>query len=243
MKISKVEVKRFVVKWDYFRYTRYGHLPNVVKNRPLRKNDDEKIYKLYQCTEVSLDYTDICELKTRTVNPYDSFCILDETLIDYIREQLNDQDVGFFDLHSTFAHLSRYECKRICDNKQGEVKLAVIMFNEDAELITNYTPKEERMRVERKRLEVNQQIYNSLILPTLQSALAEFKLSVNEEGVYLLDQNADDFIKVAFMKLVLPRCEELGLDIEPLQKRLSEIGNRVIRFKPIDFKLKENKND
>lgn len=241
MKTSKFEVKRFVVKWNNFRYENYGRLPNVLKTRPLRKDDDEKIYRIYQCTQVTLDYTDICELKTREgrKSKYDNFYISDDTLIGYIREQLNDQEIGFFDLTFTVQHLAYSKCEEIYTTKEGEAIFNVIIFQEDTELITKYTPKEERMRDERKRVEVSKKIYNSLILPTLQGALAEFKLSVNEDGVYLGHYNIDDFIKVAFMKLVLPRCEELGLDIEPLRKRLLETKDKCIHLYPIDFKLND----
>lgn len=244
MKISKVEEKRFVMKRAFYHYDRDGRISQPVKNKPLRTDDDDRLYKLHQHTKLTFDNNDLEKAeeyaKENHLNTY-SMDITDSALIGYIRKTLNNNDIGFYDPSYCYGWHVPYHVMKAMNNKQKvEFDINVVIFNEDGELITNYTKKELRMREERKEAEVKTQVYRSFILPTLQSALAEFGIRPYEDGVdIMVCEYSEKFIKVAIKKLILPRIESLGLDIEPLRKIVDEADTKVIRFKPTDFRLKE----
>jgi hypothetical protein len=244
MKISKVEEKRFVMKRAFYHYDRDGRISQAIKTKPLRTNDDDRLYKLHQHTKLTFDNDDLEKIneyaKENNIQTY-STDVSDSALIGYIRKTLNNNDIGFYDISYCYGWRIPYHIMKAKNDKQKvEFDINVVIFSEDGELITTYTKKELRMREQRKEAEVKTQVYRSFILPTLQSALAEFGIRPYDDGVNItVCEYSEKFIKVAIKKLVLPRIESLGLDIEPLRKIVDETDTKVIRFKPTDFKIKE----
>ncbi|MBR2239874.1 hypothetical protein IKN40_08755 [bacterium] len=251
MDVRKLKEQRFT-RIDQTQLTNNYASLNTTKTKPVIKNDEIRLYKIFQKTEVTLNKNEIIEafnnFRGQCYNHWDksgcTYSIDIWNLIEYLREKLHnnriyyDRDAGYTD--NEFR--SKIKPEELPDDYVCAVQ--TIFLIEDAKLIDKRTQKEQELIKKSNEIRDNIKIFKHLIRPVIQPICDEFGINISECALYFKNREKFvDFLKLAINEILVKRFEEAGITVSIP----TEIGNARSRdfwptetiLVPKDFRVME----
>lgn len=193
----------------------------VRKTKPIIKDSESKLYKIFQKTLVTLNKEELMEVYSESgTNHYQSYTgktfyyIEIYNVVTWLKNKLGNGSKIYYDSINDYGEDNRYKeniaPKDLPDDATRVFK--VIILNEDAELITKRTEKEKNFINISDGIKSDKKIYKHFIKPTLQSIFDEFGLRAGDECIYFESKdNLVKFIKKAIQEIIVKRFEDAGI--------------------------------
>lgn len=223
----------------------------TLKSKPIIKDSDIRLYKVFQKTEVTFNKKEVIELYKAYGNHYTKYTtseIIYETnmdgIVNYIRDKLGNNNI-YYD-----AETDRdcyFNSKGIAPNDLPDdykFTTKVIIQNEDTELITKRSNKEQGFIKKSNELKSNVKIFKHFIEPTIQPICDEFGLTITNNVLYFKD--SDSFMKfftTALKEIIVKRFEEAGVTVNVPECIGSPNAHSLYKcetmFRSCDFRIME----
>ena len=193
---------------------------SVRKTKPIIKDSESKLYKIFQKTLVTFNKEELIEIYDEYgSNHYQSYTgktlhyIEIYNIVNWLRKRLNNNKI-YYDSINDYDEENTYKSnvapKDLPDDATKIFK--VIILVEDAELITKRTEKEKNFINISDGIKSDKKIYKHFIKPTLQSIFDEFGLKAGDEVIYFENkQKMVNFIKKAINEILIKRFEDAGI--------------------------------
>lgn len=195
---------------------------SVRKTKPIIKDSESKLYKIFQKTLVTFNKEELVDLyKEYGTNHYQSYTnktvyyIEIYNIVNWLRKHLNNNKI-YYDSTNDYSDANTYKSNVAPEDLPDDATkiFKVIILTEDAELITKRTEKEKNFIKISDGIKSDKKIYKHFIRPTLQSIFDEFGLKAGDECVYFENKdNLVKFIKKAIREIIVKRFEDAGITV------------------------------
>ena len=248
MEITKVKDKRFIRMHKEIDYSeRYGLDSN--KNKPLIKDDNTILYKVFQKTAFTFNKEEIKKIFTkygesntdwqnRTTHYLDAW-----DFVAYLREIHNKSKVyydGSVPEETWRQYKSEIHPKDLPEDYTLTVKL--IMLDEDAQIITKRTDKEKALIDKAIDNKNNLKIFKHFIKPVIQPICNKYGIEVTDHCLYFQDrEKLVNFLKTALNEIIVKQFEDAGVTVSVQNEignpRSRELWPRETIFQAVDFRI------
>lgn len=198
----------------------------LLKNKPIIKTSEFRLYKIIQKTIVELDKQNLIDIYNVSGNSWEGsswsdvkkyYEISKYGTIKVLQDILKNKNIYTIDNNDYQSYAVLRTTDKSFDELEDDITVKFVMFNfnEDAELIIKRTNKEQEYLTKEEELKNHKRIYDTFIKTTVDNVLNEFGIKQYGDGFRFKDYNAvRNFIYIMLKDNLSKRLKEIGIDFQ-----------------------------